>query len=354
MITQTSTHTTAPASAPRLASSLPHAPQLQTQIIATIGYFDMFDRPLTAFEVFTNLLSKDAIAEAPMAPGVAHGAGNRGETFTEYNNILTELRNLVRAKRLAYREGLYALPNRLDIVEERHMRHIISKPKWDRAVFAAKLIRHIPFVRMVAVCNTLSFNAAKETSDIDLLIVVEKGRIWLSRLLITGLIQAFGIRRHGKHIASRICLSFYVTNDNLNLSNIWLDPFDIYLIYYTTQVVVLYDNNDTRRAFIRENQWVNQYLERYQPYEVSPQRTVRDTAFSRFVRGLGEKLTSGAIGNRIEHTFGKMQQQRMRKRKTLMPKPHRRHVVINNTMLKFHERDRRHDFYKRWRTNVRG
>lgn len=46
----------------------------------------------------------------------------------------------------------------------------------------ARIYKSIPFVKAIYLCDGISFNASKETSDIDLFFVVEDGCIRRARL----------------------------------------------------------------------------------------------------------------------------------------------------------------------------
>jgi len=123
-------------------------------------------------------------------------------------------------------------------------------------------LRFIPFIRAVYVCNNLSFGIATETGDIDLLIVTEKNHIFLARFLTTIFLHLLGVRRHGQKTTDRFCLSFYVTEDNLDFSPIalrsptkpaagdqQLSTFnfelstidDIYLAYWTYSLLPIFE-----------------------------------------------------------------------------------------------------------------
>lgn len=304
-------------------------------IFSTICYFDLFDHPLSAFEIWVHLFV-----------GNSEQRNEKCVDHVTWNKVRVGIDELVVKHNIATKHGFYFLPGRERIVRERRARYLIGIPKWNRAVFASKLIRWVPYVRMVAVANTLAMDAAKETSDIDLLIVLKKGRIWMARLFITLLIGVWGIRRHGKKIANRICLSFYITDDALNLKPIAIKPFDIYLIYYITQVVVLYENSGIKKKFFQENKWVATYIPHFQPFDIADPRKVKDSRFSKWVRVTLERFLSGKIGSAFETFVRKTQMHNMKikKQDTIIKK--NTNIVISDTMLKFHEKDRRKYFYR--------
>jgi len=45
----------------------------------------------------------------------------------------------------------------------------------------ARLYRSIPFVEQIYLCNSITFNALHNDSDIDILIVTKPGMMWLAR-----------------------------------------------------------------------------------------------------------------------------------------------------------------------------
>ncbi len=110
---------------------------------------------------------------------------------------------------------------------------IIKKYTW--------LYMSIPFVQSIYLCNSITFNAIKEDSDIDLFIIVKKWALWRARLRSTLLFFIFGLKRgrpRGKK--RKFCLSFYITNTHQNLYNIMLPQNDIYFTYRLAHLVPIY------------------------------------------------------------------------------------------------------------------
>ncbi len=110
---------------------------------------------------------------------------------------------------------------------------LIKKYRW--------LYRSIPFIQSIYLCNSITFNALHQDSDIDIFIVAKKWAIRRARLWSVGLFFLFGLKR-GKIRGSKkkFCLSFYVTHDHQNLYDIMLPQNDIYFIYRLAHLVPLY------------------------------------------------------------------------------------------------------------------
>lgn len=73
-----------------------------------------------------------------------------------------------------------------------------------------RLFRSIPFVKHIYLCNSITFNALKPTSDIDILIVCKHNKIRLARFFSVLLFTLFGIRNRAKPHSDIDKLSSYV------------------------------------------------------------------------------------------------------------------------------------------------
>ncbi len=105
----------------------------------------------------------------------------------------------------------------------------------------SRLYRSVPFIQSIYLCNSITFNALHEDSDIDIFIVTKKEALRRARLRSALLFFLFGLKRgtlRGKK--RKFCLSFYVTNTHQNLYNIMLPQNDIYFIYRLAHLVPLY------------------------------------------------------------------------------------------------------------------
>ncbi|MEX1113586.1 MAG: hypothetical protein WD603_02120 [Patescibacteria group bacterium] len=217
--------------------------------------------------------------------------------------------------------------------------------KWWRVRVAASLLRHVPFIRMVAVGNTLADRTASPESDIDLFIVTDRRRLFTARTVTTALLQVFGLRRHGRKVRDRMCLSFWVTEEHLDLSDIAFAPYDIYLAYWIAELrPVLDSSGETYPAFLAANRWVREFVPRYD--------TVRFEAsgLSRVARRL-ERLLDSGVGDRIEQRLSRWQLKRIDTGER-QDAPDVK-IVADRTMLKFHEKERRKAYRDEWELLMR-
>ncbi len=307
--------------------------ELEKAILATLAYFDIFDYPLTLMEIFRYLYQPSAVNyQSP-------------DTFLDLQQVLHSNQNLKEA--ISQKNGFYFLKGREDLIKKRKERHDIAQPKWKIAQKAAKYLQLVPFIKMMTVCNTLAYDNAEEKSDIDFFIVVKSGRMWTARFIATLLMQFLGLRRYNRKIKDRICLSFYVTEDNLDLSNMAIQD-DIYLRYWITQVVPLYVRDDMDVEFAKANKWTKNYLPNFVLYQAGQKRKVLDNRFFIAVRTIREKMLRGRLGDAIEGWLRKIQRSKMDKNTRSLAQKSGTEVIISDKMLKFHEIDRREEFRKKF------
>lgn len=162
-----------------------------------------------------------------------------------------------------------------------------------RAQRVALLLAGLPFIRLVGLNGSVARHEAKPESDIDFLILTTPGRMFTIRLLATGLVHMFGLRRHGSKIAGRICLNRYQTTNHL-----MIEPANEYHARVFSQLIPLVDIDGTYEQYQAANAWM---AEQFQLPAASPKRRPsRSLRLSQYTRRFGEWLLGGWFGNRLE------------------------------------------------------
>ncbi|MEK7123089.1 MAG: hypothetical protein AAB855_04530 [Patescibacteria group bacterium] len=298
-------------------------------ILRTIAFFDLFDYPLTDSEIAKFLFVKDQ-------DGVF---GVR-----DVRRALSS--SLFLASRLEEVDGVYGLTGRAVALSiGRRERWVMAYRKYRRAKRIARLLARLPFVRMICVCNTLGLSAARDESDIDLFIVARAEHLWTVRLLCTGLVHALGLRPQPGRTRDAMCLSFYVSDTALDLSGLQLSDWkpDLYLAYWITWCVPIYDDN-TYDRFFASNAWIRQILPGVIPHRPITRRCVRLGRVGRALKSVSE----GIFAPRVFESGARAVQYR------LFPPAIRNHmnqnggVVVSPSILKFHINDRRQEIKERF------
>lgn len=184
---------------------------------------------------------------------------------------------------------------------------------------------------MAAVCNNHAFGIADEKSDIDIFIIAKKGRMFIARAFLTLLLYVFGIKRHGNKVSGRFCLSFFVDESALNLSQIAIKK-DIYLAYWVKKLVPIV-GGEVVDNFESKNKWICGIL------GVGDFKINRELMVGRSVIGKFFEIVLLPIAWFIEPILRNWQTKRaVKKSEKLKDKSG---TIISKSMLKFHDDDKR-------------
>lgn len=243
---------------------------LSQKILTTIVYYDILDYPLTSFELWKYL--------------IRHNGAEKKEYKIE--DIITELENEELRKKIEEYRGFYFLKGRQDLVQQRIENNKIAEKKFKRVRRIVKILRFVPFVRMVAVTGTLAMKNTGKSSDLDLLVVLKHGKIFTGRTLVTLVTHMLGVRRYGRKISNRVCLNFFITDESLKV-NI-KDLFSSSEYYFIWPMF----GGEIFRKFQEENDWIGAFRENYVLEEIANLKLIKDDRFSKIIRNLGEKVFS--------------------------------------------------------------
>lgn len=294
---------------------------LKQAVLATLHYFDILDFPLTLEELERYLYGWSAPVEA-------------------IDSALREIPSIHHA------HGFYFLEGRQEIAELRKERQGVAEFLWRRVERFRFFLELCPFVRLVAVCNTLAYGNVKESSDIDLFIITKDGKLATARFFMKFFTQIFGMRAHHEKIARRFCLSFFVTEGASNLK-LLAHPFDPHLAYFVKTMVPLFGEVVYRDWLHLNESWVSPYFKR--PLE--PRRArLKSSMSARILRFFFESFLR-LFGNRLENFLFNYQAKRdLAHRKKF---PHSKGIVMNQNVFKFHEEDPREEIAKQFLERVR-
>lgn len=283
-----------------------------------MAYFSLFNFPLTESELYFYLWE-----------------GEEGS----YDEFKIELQKMLEEKLVEDEKGFYFLPGQVENISKRESSVLPVEKKIKKAKKAARLISFVPFLKAIFVCNSVAgFTAGKE-SDIDFFIIGEENRLWLVRFFTNLILRIFGLRTFGKHNADRVCLSFYAGAEHLDLSPWKAGTQDIYLAIWLSQLLPVFDPENYLQKIRGANSWSKIFLPNTQIDFVS------DKNPKNYFKNNIEKLFDGQIGNILENLVKKIQYSKLQR---TLKKQEGSGVVIENGILKFHEHDRRVEFYERW------
>lgn len=277
--------------------------KLEKNILATIIYYDGLNYPLTSFELWKYLIRTDYYS---------HTAEVATVTFAQ---VLTQLQDNKLTKYVEHLNGFYFLKGRSELVSRRIANNKISAEKIKKLERIVWWLRLVPFVRMIGITGGLAMKNAHYLSDLDLFVVLKYGKIWTGRTLVTGALQLFGKRRHGKKIADRVCLNFFVTEQSLEVITKDLFSASEYMFLFPLF------GSETYHRFQIKNKWIKKMKPSYALGEINPPKMIQDCFISKKVRSFGEILFGWSF---FENFLKKIE----RKRIMLNPKTHQEGSMV--------------------------
>ena len=206
--------------------------ETQKAILKVIAFFDLFEHAPSEFEIFKFISIRTSLLKTSK-----------------------ELLKLVDLNKLVYREGSFALLGRESLFKEKKKRYLSAESKLKKAHKIAFILRAIPWIRSISIANVVGENNFKENSDIDLFVVCLKHRIWLTRLFSVLIIMTLGLRPQKNNHKDKICLSFYLSEDNLSFSSIMIEN-DIYFKYWSLFLIPIYEARGLHNILIEKNDWI--------------------------------------------------------------------------------------------------
>lgn len=285
-------------------------------IILVVAFFDLFEYPLTAYEIWKNL-NKSVVLEKIYK--ILDQATNSFIISSGQNNKINQL--------IQQKNGFYFLKGREEIVTIRQKRYNYFYRKIKIARHFVSLFSFFPFVQVVALANVIGSYNLHDGSDIDFFIITTARRIWLSRLYCTGLAKILNSRPNTRTKKDKICLSFYLTQAHLNIADLRLSGDDPYFDYWRQGLVLLYNKNRSYEQFLNSN---NPSVGPETIYSVVKKDWLLDWLEEQ-AKKIQLKIMPPALKAAINNSDG---------------------VVVNDQVLKFYQRDRRREYAEKYGNKI--
>lgn len=371
---------------------------IQQNILSTLAFFNIFQFPLTDFEIWKFILQQND--KTPQESNIPTGQEIKRQNNDLLNSevslfqIINALEELKKDGKVGEKNGFYALTigNNFSIDEMakiRMKRYRLSQKKFRRALWVSKILAGFPTIKMIAICNSLAISNADKSSDIDLFIITKKSKIWTTRFITLAILKMLGLRPRPNKSSNKICASFFISENNLNLENISfghgntsLNPLqrktmktmlassplkegagvcniseeylhehlvDIYLLYWIATLIPIYNKEETYENFLEKNHWIRKYLPNIYANKPENEILLKDgSIFYKIMRGgisLLNLLSTERMTKWLQLKIMPEHLKRMANKNT--------NVIISNEILKFHDKDRRREYYEKWANNTK-
>ncbi len=220
---------------------------VENALLRTLTYTDQFDFPLTADELRQRFLGDEKRDEISSA------------------DFQRALKNLVNEKKIAKREGVFALFGRESIFETRKRRGKIAQQKWREVNQFVEGAKYLPWVRAIFVTGSLAMMNTEAADDLDFMIIVEENRLWITRLLLLCWATAAGKRRSWQEKTHQgWCLNLWLDEKHLGVA---ASKRGVYQAYEVMQAKPIFNREKTVERFYAANAWVKDFLPNWETSE---------------------------------------------------------------------------------------
>jgi predicted nucleotidyltransferase len=231
-------------------------------ILKTLGYFDLFQYPLTKEEI--------CVFHAELIP---------------CNEIETALGELVIDRTIFKLDEFYSLKNDHSLVQRRRKGNMLAAQQMKTAAKVARFLSAFPYVKGIAVSGSLSKNFANEKSDIDLFVVTEANRLWIARTFMHLYKKITFIT--GRQ--NRYCMNYYVDEAGLEIKE--------KNIFTAMEIVTLrpMQGRTGLDDFMTGNDWIKKYFPA-KPVAIGDIGEIRPGLLRRGI----EKILNSRAGDKLD------------------------------------------------------
>lgn len=295
---------------------------LKKNILATLCYYKALEWPVTSFECYRYLIRKES-----------------GELDFDFSAVRDALAELYSEKRVNKKRGFYFLGEVSQEVPQRIKREKEALKKWLLAKKRIKVLRFLPYIRAVFVSGSVAVGNAHKDSDIDILVVAERGRVWTVRIMLHLILGVLGWRRHDQKIKNRLCLNHFLTTDNLKV------PFEsMYNAQTYAHLLCSMDTGGYFSLFVENNGWLAEYLLGGGGFEPIKKASCLYSEASRLQKFF-ELLMDNFLGNGLERLLGWLQKKRIGYRSARNSQDR---VYIKNGQLAFHPQEKQRKIIEKY------
>lgn len=302
--------------------------KLTQAILRTLIYSDIFDFPLRISEIHRYLIGFSCSEEELSKLLYTNNAN-----ATEYTRM-----------GINQWQGYFYLGDKKEMVAQRIKKEKIAKDKLEKAKKLTAILKIIPWIKMVTVTGRVAALNCEEKDDIDLMIVTETNRLWLSRACEWFLLSLLGCRRkpyQTENLKDKLCPNLYISEENPEFPH-----QDLFTANELARVKVIWERNYTYQKLVETNEWAYKFLPNWWDFvsketEDKGQRT--DLENRRPKTEAKRKSASRFLFSRIRFSlsaFGLLECMACFLQLKYMQK-HQTTEVVKEGLLMFHPRDMR-------------
>lgn len=286
-------------------------------ILKTLGYFDLFQYPLTRAEI--RLFHAEKLA---------------------HSEIDAALEMLLEEKMVFRLDEFYSLQTDLMLAERRRNGNTLAASQMKTAGRVARFLSKFPYVKGVAVSGSLSKNFATQKTDIDFFIVTEANRLWIARTIMH-LYKKITFLTGRQHW---YCMNYYV-----DVKSMEIKEKNIFTAMESVTLLPM-QGKKAMDDFMTDNNWVGGYF---------PSKKMITDGIPEIrpgiLRRMAEKIFNTSLGDKLDTWLMHVTEKRWQKKTQLRQLNSNGHVmsmVVSRHVSKPDPKNFQDKVVERYRTKV--
>lgn len=232
-------------------------------IIKTLAYYDIFNYPLTAEEIYNYL----------------------GTNHVSSMDVVNEIEKLCKDGLIYNKNNFYLLTNNDNYISRRIDGNKLAEKKMDSAFRMTKFISKFPYVRAILLSGSISKGYMEKDSDVDYFIITHPNRLWVTRLLLMVFKKIFLLNSR-----KVFCINYFVDTETLEI-----EEKNIFTATELTTLIPTY-GTELYEALYSQNIWIKEFY---------PNFPKRDTVGipenkNSLIKKSFEKLLNNSFGDKLD------------------------------------------------------
>lgn len=243
-------------------------------IIKTLSYSGVFGCPLTFYQITNNLITKKRFAP---------------------KKVRKELNRLVKSKIVRKVKGKYILKGIRGHNTETRKENTIKIIEENIPII--RLLKKIPWIKMMAITGSVANMDANKKDDIDILFITEKNRLWICRGFVFLTLKIMGKLPKDKS-KREICPNIFIDERKLSWAK---KKRNLYVAQNIISMQPLVWRDNIYFDFMRANKWVLKYYRNFKILFPKKNKRVKDKEnfFMRFVEKIARRSQVLYMGDSI-------------------------------------------------------
>ncbi|MFA6447599.1 MAG: hypothetical protein WCW31_05105 [Patescibacteria group bacterium] len=277
---------------------------------------------------------------------------DQGESdqILEKAEISEALSSLLSNKIISEETGRLSLLKFADQIQSGREKEISFPRKLKKARKVARFLGMLPWVRAIFLCNTAALGQTADKGDLDFFIIARQGAIWRTRLASVLPFMLMGDRPGAKNVVDPVCLSFFVSDSDLDLSSRMLEQDDPYFRFWFLYLLPLKEDGalqelwNANSSILRRHPFAKQWLALDTDYP--SQLAIRHSPFAKSTSE--KRKAKSCVADSWSESFARKVQEKMFPEQIKSRANLDTSVMVDGYTLKFHVKDNRRMFKNKY------